>query len=144
MAIRVRSWEEIEEGHGIPALVKKPTYMQLFMFSAITWNRHLIHYNSEFAHHDGLKDVAVHRALMGSFLAQMLTDWLSEAGRVAKIEWSVRGGAAPGDTLTCRGRVLSKKIESGEKLVECEVWIEKDGETIVPGKATVKFFSQKG
>ena len=61
-------FESIQEGDEIPALTKKPTYMQLFMFSAATWNRHLIHYNTEFARHDGLKDVATHRALMGNFL----------------------------------------------------------------------------
>ena len=34
------------------------------MVSAVTWNRHLIHYNTEFAISDGLKNVAVHRALI--------------------------------------------------------------------------------
>lgn len=132
-------WDDIKESLEIPTLIKKPTYMQLFMFSAATWNRHLIHYNTEFAQHDGLKDVAVHRALMGSFLAQMLSNWVGDAGRVAKVEWSVRGSAIPGDSLICKGKVAGKNIKNGEKLADCEVWIENKGQVIVPGTGVVKF-----
>ena len=38
-------FENIKENDEIRSLTKKPTHMQLFMFSAVTWNRHLIHYN---------------------------------------------------------------------------------------------------
>ena len=31
-------FESIQEGDEIPALTKKPTYMQLFMFSAATFD----------------------------------------------------------------------------------------------------------
>ena len=135
------SLAEINEGYEMPSLTKKPTNMQLFMFSAITWNRHLIHYNREFAQSDGLPDVATHRALIGNFLAQMLTNWLGEAGKITKVEWSVRGNAVPGDSLTCRGKVIRKHAEGSRKLVECEIWVENQkGDTIAPGKAEVMFF----
>ena len=141
MAKNIPLWDEISEGYEISELIKKPTYMQLFMFSAITWNRHLIHYNTEFARRDGLPDVATHRALIGNFLAQMLYDWIGEAGRIAKIEWSVRATAVPGDTLTCRGKVLQKHIEGTKKLVECEIWVENQrGDNIALGKGEVVFF----
>lgn len=134
-------WDEINEDYEIPELTKKPTYMQLFMFSAITWNRHLIHYNTEFARHDGLPDVATHRALIGNFLAQMLNDWIGEAGKIATVEWSVRATAVPGDPLTCRGKALHKRIEGTKKLVECEIWVENQrGDTIALGKGEVVFF----
>lgn len=132
------TWDEIEEGQAIPPLEKKPSYMQLFMFSAVTWNRHLIHYNSEFAHSDGLKDVAPHRALIGSFLAQMLTAWAGESGKVSRLEWSVRGSALPGKVLTCKGKVVNKRIEGDQRIVECSVWAEDEGGTpLAPGTAIV-------
>lgn len=134
-------WDEIREGDEIPPLVKRPTYIQLFMFSAITWNRHLIHYNSEFARHDGLPDVATHRALIGNFLAQMLSDWLAQSGKITRVEWSVRSTAVPGDSLTCRGKVLQKRIEGADKLAECEIWVENQrGDLVAPGKGEVMFF----
>ena len=142
MAKSIQLWNKISEGDEIPAITKKPTYMQLFMFSAITWNRHLIHYNAEYAHHDGLQNVAIHRALIGNFLAQLLSDWIGEDGKVAKVEWNVRATAVPGDTLVCKGRVLKKRIEGNTKIVECEIWVEKEGgEMIAPGKGEVIIFS---
>ncbi|MCF8062645.1 MAG: hypothetical protein K9M82_09030 [Deltaproteobacteria bacterium] len=135
------TWEEIEKDMPIPSVTKQPSAMQLFMFSAVTWNRHLIHYSKDFAKHDGLDDVAVHRALLGSFLGQLLTGWLGEDGEVKRIEWSVRGSAFPGDEVVCKGRVKDKEEENNEKMVECEVWIEKNGKVIVPGTAKVKIFN---
>jgi len=131
-------FERIHEGDEIPALTKKPTYMQLFMFSAITWNRHLIHYNTEFARGDGLRDVATHRALLGNFLAQMLSDWVGEDGKVSKVEWSVRGGAAPGDVIMCRGKVVQKVEDEKGRRIGCDIWIEnEDGTLIASGKGEV-------
>lgn len=133
------SWDAIAEGTTLPDLVKTPTPMQLFMFSAATWNRHLIHYNTEFAISDGLKSVAVHRALIGAFLAQMLTDWLGDAGELARIEWSVRGSAAIDKPLTCKGTVTGKRRNGDDLLVDLEIRAENhEGESIAPGTAVVR------
>ncbi len=49
-------FEDIQVGNEIPSLVKKPTSVDLFMFSAICWQPHRIHYDKEFAVvHDGLE-----------------------------------------------------------------------------------------
>jgi hydroxyacyl-ACP dehydratase HTD2-like protein with hotdog domain len=134
-------WDAIKAGDEIPAITKQPSYMQLFMFSAITWNRHMIHYNTDYAHHDGLQNVAVHRALLGNYLAQLLTDWVGEAGRLSHIEWNVRASAQPGDILTCRGKVLEKNLMVDRKVVECDIRIENsEGRLIAPGKGVVTFF----
>jgi hydroxyacyl-ACP dehydratase HTD2-like protein with hotdog domain len=133
------SWAGLNEGEEIPALVKRPSPMQLFMFSATTWNRHLIHYNAEFAISDGLQNVAVHRALIGGFLAQMLGDWLGPAGTIRTLAWSVRGSAAIEEPLTCRGRLVEKRVDGDERLVSCEVWAENhEGQTIAPGTALLR------
>lgn len=133
-------WNEIDVGYQLPTLIKKPTYMQLFMFSAITWNRHLIHYNTDFAKRDGLPDVATHRALIGSFIAQMLTDWLGYAGKIKKVEWSVRATAVPGDTLYCKAKVREKRLDAKEKIVECDINVLNQDEVLIaPGKGVVVF-----
>ena len=135
------SWDKINENDMIPEIIKKPTYVQLFMFSAVTWNRHLIHYNTDYAHHDGLDDVAVHRALLGNFLTQLITDWIGESGKVSKVEWNVRSSAKPGDTLYCRGKVIRKRIENNNKILECEIRIEKEDKTLIaPGKSEILIY----
>jgi len=136
-----KMWDKIKIGDEVPSITKKPTYMQLFMFSAVTWNRHLIHYNTEYAHHDGLEDVAVHRALLGNFLAQMMTDWLGENGKLCKIEWNVRSSAKPGDSLVTFGTVIAKNIVDDKKMLDCDIRIENESGTLIaPGKATVQIY----
>lgn len=142
MDAKLKSWEEINEGDEIPAIEKEPTYIQLFMFSAITWNRHLIHYNPEYARHDALPDAAVHRALIGNYLAQLLNDWLGEGGKLTKVEWKVRAPVVAGDRLICKGSVCGKRLEGEKKMVECEIWVEKYGGGIVaPGRGEVIVYS---
>jgi hydroxyacyl-ACP dehydratase HTD2-like protein with hotdog domain len=139
MADASLTWESVEVGDQISALVKRPTPMQLFMFSASTWNRHLIHYNTEFAISDGLKNVAVHRALIGGFLAQMLSEWVGDAGRIVNLSWSVRGSAAINRPLTVRGEVTEKRDEDGRRLLACEIRAENhENETIAPGSALLQ------
>jgi hydroxyacyl-ACP dehydratase HTD2-like protein with hotdog domain len=139
MAAATFKWDSVEIGDQVLDLVKRPSPMQLFMFSASTWNRHLIHYNTEFAISDGLKNVAVHRALIGGFLGQMLSEWLGDTGTIANLSWSVRGSAAIERPLTLRGTVTDKREEDGERLILCDVWAENHvGETIAPGTAILR------
>lgn len=132
-------YEDVVIGDELPTVTKMPDTIQLFMFSASTWNLHRIHFDADFAReHDGLPNVLAHRPLLGSFLAQLLTGWLGDDGKLKRLEWSNRGPALPGDTLVCRGRVTGKHRDAAGALVECDVWIEKaGGEVIVPGKAVV-------
>ncbi|MHB1126655.1 MAG: MaoC family dehydratase [Bacillota bacterium] len=134
-------WEDIKEGEEVCSSIKQPSFMQLFMFSAVTWNRHLIHYNTEFAHNDGLPGVATHRALIGNFCAQMLTNWVGDSGKLTKLEWSVRNTAIPGDTLTCKGKALEKLAEADKRLVKCEVTVvNQQGDLIAQGTGEVEFY----
>ena len=137
-------FEDIEIGFEIPSIEKTPGNLQLFMFSAITWNCHRIHFDADFAReHDNLPNVLTHRPLLGSFLCQMLTDWLGDNGRIERLEWSNRGPAVPGDRLICRGKVVQKHGQKDKATLDCDVWIENDrGETIVPGKAEVSLTSR--
>jgi len=141
MSTTAQLWDRINVGYEIPALTKKPTYMQLFMFSAITWNRHLIHYNNESAKSYGLPDVVVHRALIGNFFAQMLNEWIGDTGKIAMLEWSVRNAAFPGDILICQGKVVKKNTVENRKLVECELWIEnQNGVVTTLGQSEIELF----
>src|SRR3954454_18511046 len=139
MGIAELSWEHIAEGATIPELVKVPTSMQLFMFSAVTWNRHRIHYDAAFARSEGLADVAIHRALIGNFLAQAVTAWLADAGRLRRLDWTVRGSAAVGRPMRLGGTVRAKREDAGRRLVECDVWAaDHEGRTVAPGTAVVE------
>lgn len=139
MDIGKLEWDEILVGQSLPELVKLPTYAHLFMFSATTWNRHLIHYNAEYARQDGLPDVAVHRALIGNYLVQLMKSWAGRSGKITSVEWNVRSTAIPGDALVCKGIVVDKIENDAYRSVECEIWVEKsDGQLVAPGRGTIE------
>jgi hydroxyacyl-ACP dehydratase HTD2-like protein with hotdog domain len=127
-------------GADIPALIKQPSPVALFRFSATTWNAHRIHYDREYAASEGYPSILVQGHLHGAYLTQMLLDWLGNAGTIRTFEWSNRRPAFPGDTLTCHGRVQRVYEEDGAILADCEIWEENQrGELCAPGKATVAF-----
>jgi hydroxyacyl-ACP dehydratase HTD2-like protein with hotdog domain len=130
--------EDVQEGMEIPALVKQPTQVALFRFSAVTWNAHRIHYDRDYAASEGYPDVLVQGHLHGAYLTQMLLDWIGPGGVLTRFQWSNRRPAFPGDTLTCRGRVTQVYRDGERNLVDCEIWEENQkGEICAPGAATV-------
>ena len=66
-------WEKVSATTQIPELIVYPDRTQIFMFSAVTWNRHHIHYSKDAAVSEGLPDIVVQRALIGNFLARLIT-----------------------------------------------------------------------
>lgn len=137
-------FEDVAVGTELRPLAKVPTTVQLFRYSAVTWNAHRIYYEKEYAIQEGHPDVLVQAHLHGAFLAQMIGDWMGPRGRLVSFGWSNRGRAIPGDTLTCTGRVVGKRTEGSRHLVDLEV-VETNqrGETCAPGKATVALPSRE-
>jgi hydroxyacyl-ACP dehydratase HTD2-like protein with hotdog domain len=125
-------------GFELPSLVVRPSHLQLFMFSASTWNRHHIHYSKDAALAEGLPDIVVHRALLGNYLAQMLGNWAGDAAAVRRLSWRVLQSAPVGMLLTCRGRVTEAQAVGLNQEVACELEIKGDnGQTIATGSAVV-------
>lgn len=131
-------FEDVEEGASLPEMVKHASRAQLFLYSAATWNPHRIHYDREYAATEGHPDVLVHGPLQGAWLSQFVTDWIGPHGRMLHLDWQNRGRAFPERDLRFRGRVVGKREQDGEGLVDLEVWEEDDtGEVLMPGSATV-------
>lgn len=127
----------LDVGHTIPSLTVVPTHMQLFMYSAITWNRHHVHYSKDAAQAEGLPDVVVHRGLMGNFLARMLGEWLGENGCITELSWKVLRSATPGQALSCEG-VITEVKETGAGLeYSLDVAIKLEDNDIVLGQSSV-------
>lgn len=131
--------EDVNAGDELPKLVKAPTAVQLFRYSAVTWNAHRIHLEPEYARKEGHPDILVQAHLHGAFLAQLVTDWAGPRARLVRFGWSNRGRAVPGDTLTCTGRVTAKTGDTIElELLETN----QRGETCAQGSATVRLPSR--
>jgi hydroxyacyl-ACP dehydratase HTD2-like protein with hotdog domain len=105
----------------LPPLALQPSAGQVFMFSAVTWNRHHIHYSAEAARAEGHAGVVVQRALIGNFLARLLTGWLAGAGEIRSLRWKVVKSATPGQELRCGGEVVTHEERDGRRVLHCDL-----------------------
>ena len=136
-------WEDVEEGMSIPPLQKQPTTQMLVMYCGASGDFYQIHYDFEFAKSRGLPGVVVQGGLKNAFLAQLVTDWIGDSGRLRKLSCQHRGMDFPGDTLHCKGVVTRVYKEDMRFLVDCEVWLENgNDEKTTPGAATVELPSR--
>jgi hydroxyacyl-ACP dehydratase HTD2-like protein with hotdog domain len=125
----------------LTGLSTTPTETSLFMFSAVTWNRHHVHFNAQAARSEGLPGVVVHRALLGNFLSRMLTDWLEDRGEIRALSWKVLKSAVPGRPLRCEGEIVRRSEREGRRFLFCELRVlDPDSETVASGSAEVELF----
>lgn len=131
-------FEDVNVEDHIPVQEKHPNTKQLFMYSAISWNVHRIHYDEEYAKKEEHPTVLVHGPLQGAFLGQFMTDWISPGGTLKKLAYSNRGRAFPDEPYRMKGRITGKRIDGEQHLVECEIWGENQaGDRLATGSATV-------
>lgn len=133
-------WENLSVNTQIPELIVRPDYTQVFMFSAITWNRHHIHYNKDAALSEGLPDIVVQRALIGNFFARLITNWIGEIAELRRLTWKVTRSALPGKDIVCRGKIKERMDSQNEKYLICEVTASNNNEELIAsGDAMVVF-----
>jgi len=131
-------YQDIVAGSEIPPVVKQATTRQLVMWAGASGDYYEIHYDKDFAQSQGLPGVIIHGQLAGSFLGQLITDWMGEQGNLRKLTCSYRGMNFPGEVVTCKGKVSKKYVEDGKHCVECSLWVENpQGEKTVLGMAIV-------
>jgi acyl dehydratase len=139
MVLKLRHFQDVEIGEQLPPLVKKPTHVQLFRYSAVTWNAHRIHYDQRYAAEEGYPDVLVQSHLHGAFLTQLCTRWMGSGGRLKSLKVSVKRFSVPGDTLTCKGTVVEKREEDGKGIVVVDLEeVNQREEVCAPGCAVIE------
>lgn len=122
-------------GDHLPTVVRNASRVQLFLYSAATWNPHRIHYDVDYARFEGHPDIIVHGPLQGAWLSQYVTDWAGPAGRMLELRWQNRASAVPEVDYQFNGRVTA--IEDDR--VTLEVWEQSlDGSVLMPGQAVVR------
>jgi hydroxyacyl-ACP dehydratase HTD2-like protein with hotdog domain len=132
-------FEDVNEGDEIPSLSLEIERVQMFFFSAATYNGHRIHYDQSWAQGvEGYQDILVHGPLQVALLARAITDWVGGRGRLVNYAVQNRATAFPGEQLRFKGTVTGKRQASETCLVELKVHGEKgQGQILMPGTATV-------
>ncbi|GAA4491786.1 hypothetical protein GCM10023094_56540 [Rhodococcus olei] len=112
----------------------RPDPVQLFCFSAATWNPHRIHYDERYARDiEGYDGVLVQGPLLASWLLRLGEAWASGWGRVTEFDYISRRATVAGDVLHVRGEVTS---DAGP--CTARVWIAlPQGDVVCEGQLTV-------
>jgi 3-methylfumaryl-CoA hydratase len=128
----------LRPGDPLPGLSFEPTAVSLFLYNAIIWNAHRIHYDAPYTtgveHHPG---VVIDGPLQGDWLTQVVLEWLGDAGQLVEFEYSNRRASYLGERLTAAGRI--EAIDRGQRLVTVTLDIRNAaGEVTSPGRAVVR------
>jgi hydroxyacyl-ACP dehydratase HTD2-like protein with hotdog domain len=133
------SYADVAVGDDLTPLEVDVSRVQMFFFSAATYNGHRIHYDTTWAKDvEGYPDIIIQGPLQVALMSRAITDWIGGAGQLVSYSVQNRGSAFIGDGLRFCGTVTGKRIENGRGLVELEVRGEKyDGTLLMPGTACV-------
>jgi len=72
-----------------------------------------------------------------SWLGQLMTNWMGDDGFLRRLNCSVRRPNIMGDTTWCHGKIVDKRMDDGQHVVDVEVWGQNQlGETTTKGLAT--------
>lgn len=128
--------DSVRPGDDLPQREFCPDNVQLFLYNAVLFNAHRIHFDYPYATEvEGYPGLVIAGPLLGDWLNQCVEEWLGDAGRITGIEYSNRAASYIGETLYSGGRVLEVDASSGQ--VVLEVFIKNEaGEVVAPGKAT--------
>jgi acyl dehydratase len=131
-------FEDVEAGYELTPVEKNPSTQQLVKYAGASGDYYQIHYDKDFALANKLPGVILHGALKNAFLGQLMTDFAGTEGWLRKLSVQYRGMDLPGHKVTARGKVVAKRVEGDDHIVECDIWLENDkGEKTTPGKAIV-------
>jgi 3-methylfumaryl-CoA hydratase len=128
---------QMNVGDRLPDVELHPSVTQLFRFSAVTWNSHRIHYDIEWARHEGHKGVLVHSHLHAANALRSLTDGLGPEWTITKAAYRVVRPAAAGETLIATAEIASRS-EDGNTLEFVIRENNASGEACCEGTATAE------
>ena len=98
-------------GDTLPPLKHTATALQLFRYSAVTWNPHRIHFDEPYAREEGHDGLAVHSHLRAALALRCVTEGLGPQWHVAKFAYRLRKPVyAPAD-LTYTARVTAVEAD---------------------------------
>jgi len=109
------------KGQKLPDLVVAPTALQLFRYSAVTWNAHRVHYDEGWAKHEGHAGLLVHSHLHAANALRAVTEGLGPDWRLVHVSYRIVRPSTAGRTLRATAEVTGVSDDGGElelRLVE--------------------------
>ena len=153
-----RFWEDVVVGEEMTPVLEKGllTMMEIIRFGLlvpgtprrIERKREYVEIGfsrEEMQKRAGLENASDYGPQRVCWLGQFATDWMGDDGTLKKFSCQVRHPSIMGDSNFVKGKVKNKRIENGEHLVDCEIWVENQaGLVTAPGSAVIALPSKSG
>jgi len=131
-------YKDVKIGMEIPSLVIETSSRMSAEWAGASGDYDPIHYDREYAKKRRFPDAVVNGRLKVAWLIQLMTNWIGDDGVLKKLGCRHKGVDIIGETVTCKGVVITKHVDNAERIIECEIWTENPrGEKTAPGKAVV-------
>jgi hydroxyacyl-ACP dehydratase HTD2-like protein with hotdog domain len=120
-------------GAHLPALIRSPTRVSCFLFAVAWWAPHRVHYDVEWAHHEGYGDVMVPGLLLNEYVVTALTSWTGDPSTLRRLTVRNTAAAFAGETLTIDAAVVDVAASEGSVTLTLDFTMVKDGGVQVAG-----------
>jgi hydroxyacyl-ACP dehydratase HTD2-like protein with hotdog domain len=98
---------DFQVGDVLPPLEHTATALQLFRYSAVTWNPHRIHFDAAYARDEGHEGIALHSHLRASLALRCVTEGLGPRWEVTTFTYRLRRPVYAPAQLTYTARVTA-------------------------------------
>jgi acyl dehydratase len=142
MAEQKLFYEDVKEGDAAPEFAHKLTRTDLVMYAGASGDFNPMHTDEVAAKEAGLPGVFGHGMFTAGLLGKALTDYVG-VGNLTRYKVRFTKQTWPGETLTAKITVASKRDEGGDHLVDLEcLVVNQDGESKLQGEATASLPSR--
>ena len=142
MAEQKLFYEDVKEGDAAPEFSHQLTRTDLVMYAGASGDFNPMHTDEVAAKEAGLPGVFGHGMFTAGLLGKALTDYVG-VGNLTRYKVRFTKQTWPGETLTAKITVASKRDEGGDHLVDLEcLVVNQDGESKLQGEATASLPSR--
>lgn len=132
------TFADVADGTELPPFTVPLTIQRLVMEAATNRDFAPIHHDREITRATGAPDPYANTMLVQAVFEATLREWMGLAGRLRRLQFSMRSFAAAGAILSGNGRVTGTRVDrDGGGYVDLEIWTESGGARAATGTATV-------
>lgn len=125
-------------GEELPVFTRTTGFPAWNRFAAVNDEFVPIHMDDDAGRAAGMPGAFGMGNLQLAYLHNLVREWLSERGRILRMQCRFRAVNNKGQQVTARGRVTSVQRQTEGLVVELEVWTEdQEGNQLAPGSCTV-------
>lgn len=134
------TFDAVNVGDDLPPLVTEPiSRLTLAIYATGSGDHNPLHLDIDYARAQGIKDVFAHGMLGMGYLGRVLTRWVPQTA-IRGFDTRFTAQTWIGERLTCRGKVVEKTDQGGQRQVRVQLTAANDaGEVKHQGEATIAF-----